>query len=209
MSKMFKSNEKINNFKEKVKYLFKNPKILFKEFFFSFIWLSIILILIDVITKVCAENYLSVEESIIIIPHLLKFTLTYNNGAAWGMGGDATWSRILLALISWAVAIFIIFFIIFKYDKLNRFLKATMMIILARDVGNLIDRTFFYERGVIDFMDITPLIKGFGIFNFADSCLVIGILMLITYYIIDYFKEIKEEKNNKEIVNKNNDDSKK
>lgn len=204
MSKMFKSNETIDQENKNSK-----MKKILKEVFFSFSWLAIILLICDIITKVCAEKFLKGKGSIVVIPHLLNFTLTYNNGAAWGMGGDATWSRVVLALVSWVVAIAIIVYVVMKYKKLNNYLKATIMVILAGDVGNLIDRTFFYNRGVIDFLDITPLIKGFGIFNFADSCLVVGIIMLLIYFLIEWINESKNEKKNKEIADKNVDDSKK
>lgn len=204
MSKMFKSNETINQENKDSK-----VKKIFKEVFFSFSWLAIILLICDIITKVCAEKFLTGKGSVVVIPHLLNFTLTYNNGAAWGMGGDATWSRVILALISWAVAIAIIVYVIMKYKTINNYLRATIMVILAGDVGNLIDRTFFCNRGVIDFFDITPLIKGFGIFNFADSCLVVGIIMLLIYFLIEWINESKNEKKNKEIADKNGDDSKK
>lgn len=204
MSKMFKSNETIDQENKNSK-----MKKILKEIFFSFSWLAIILLICDIITKVCAEQFLTGKGSIVVIPHLLNFTLTYNTGAAWGMGGDATWSRVILALISWIVAIAIIVYLVFKYKNINKYLRATIMVILAGDVGNLIDRTFFYNRGVIDFLDITPLIKGFGIFNFADSCLVVGIIMLLIYFLIEWINESKSEKKNKEIADKNVDDSKK
>ena len=82
------------------------------------------------------------------------------------------------------------------------------MLILAGDVGNLIDRTFFYERGVVDFLDITPLIPKFGIFNFADSCLVVGIFMLVIYYFVLWIKELKEERKRNIEEEKHNDSGK-
>ena len=191
MSKMFsKHSEKIILIK----------KVL-KEFFFSFAWLGIILLIVDQITKVCAEAYLVEGEKVVIIPSLLNFTLTYNTGAAWGMGGNEIWSRILLCAISWIVMIIIFYILIRYYKKLNLLYRAILMLILAGDIGNLIDRTFFFNRGVIDFLDITPLIPGFGIFNFADSCLVVGIIILIIYFIVEYIKElVKEGKANRKAL---------
>lgn len=192
MSTLPKSNEKI-------------VKIL-KEIFFSFGWLAVILLIADIVTKICAMQYLKFGNSVVVIPHLLNLTLTYNTGAAWGLGGDNTWSRIILIIISWAAMIFIIGYYIWKYKSLSKFYKAVLMVILAGDVGNLIDRTFFYERGVVDFLDITPLIPKFGIFNFADSCLVVGIFMLVIYYFVLWIKELKEERK-RNIEEEKHDDS--
>ena len=71
MSKMFKSNETINQENKDSK-----VKKIFKEVFFSFSWLAIILLICDIITKVCAEKFLTGKGSVVVIPHLLNFTLT-------------------------------------------------------------------------------------------------------------------------------------
>ena len=196
MSTLPKSNEKI---KEKcIHYL--------KEGFFSFIWLAILLVIIDVITKVLAMQYLG-NGSVEVIPHLLKFTLVFNKGAARGFLGDELVGRIILVIISWVAMIAIIAYFIVKYKTLNKLMKAILMVILAGDVGNLIDRTFYFNRGVVDFLDITDFIPGFGVFNFADSCLVVGILMLCVYFIVLWIKElVKEGKANRIKENKEDDE---
>ena len=83
------------------------------------------------------------------------------------------------------------------------------MVVLAGDLGNLIDRTFsffpldtIYKNGVVDFIDITPLIPRFGIFNFADSCLCVGIFLLLIYEIILIIKDKDKKEENKEADNK-------
>ena len=197
MSTLPKSNEKI---KEKyIHYL--------KEGFFSFIWLAILLVIIDIITKVLAMQYLS-NGSVEVIPHLLKFTLIFNKGAAWGFLGDELVGRIILVIISWVAMIAISAYFIVKYKTLNKLMKAILMVILAGDVGNLIDRTFYFNRGVVDFLDITDFIPGFGVFNFADSCLVVGILMLCVYFIVLWIKELVKEGKANRIKENNKDDEK-
>lgn len=196
MSTLPKSNEKI---KEKCFHYLK-------EGFFSFIWLAILLVIIDVITKVLAMQYLG-NGSVEVIPHLLKFTLIFNKGAAWGFLGDELVGRIILVIISWVAMIAIIAYFIVKYKTLNKLMKAILMVILAGDVGNLIDRTFYFNRGVVDFLDITDFIPRFGVFNFADSCLVVGILMLCVYFIVLWIKElVKEGKANRIKENKEDDE---
>lgn len=197
MSTLPKSNEKI---KEKcIHYL--------KEGFFSFIWLAILLVIIDVITKVLAMQYLG-NGSVEVIPHLLKFTLIFNKGAAWGFLGDELVGRIILVIISWVAMIAISAYFIVKYKTFNKLMKAILMVILAGDVGNLIDRTFYFNRGVVDFLDITDFIPGFGVFNFADSCLVVGILMLCVYFIVLWIKELVKEGKANRIKENNKDDEK-
>ena len=88
------------------------------------------------------------------------------------------------------------------YVICNYILIFYIALILGGDIGNLIDRTFFFDRGVVDFISVQSWLPGFGIFNIADSCLVVGILLLLVYFIYDEFKSSKEEKEHKEVVKK-------
>lgn len=183
--------EKIKNLKKETKDIILLGLIGFGIVLFS--------ILFDQITKYAALGCLKTAgTSYEFIPGFLDFTLVFNTGAAWGTGGDATWSRILLIIISWAVALFIIGLFIFYVVKKKPIKKGLFIIvafILGGDIGNLIDRTFFYDRGVIDFLSIQSWWPGFGIFNIADSILVCSIFALIIYYIVEMVKEhIKENK---------------
>lgn len=168
-----------------------------KWLFFSFIWLFVLLFVIDLVSKLCAQEFLTYRTPVVLIPGFLQLTLTYNTGMAFGMGGNTTLSRVLLALVSWIALIVLLFIIIFYSHKQDGFIRATLMVLLAGDLGNLIDRTF-YETGVIDFIDVTPAISWMGIFNIADSCLVVGILMLIGYFIYSWIKEAIEEHKSKQ-----------
>ena len=106
-----------------------------------------------------------------------------------------------MCFISYGAAAFIIYYYIKNFKKLNKFSKIILMTVLAGDLGNLIDRTFsfmpldtIYKNGVVDFIDITPLIPRFGIFNFADSCLCVGIFLLLIHEIILMFKDKDKDK---------------
>lgn len=187
MSKMLESIKKIN---------FKNY-LNFLIYFFAIVVGSIV---IDQVSKVIAMNFLPYGEPVAIIPNFIEFTLVFNKGAAFGMGDDVLWIRIVFVLLSWIVAFFILgysFYLMYKGKKINTFFGVILALILGGDIGNLIDRTFFFNRGVVDFISVQSWLPNFGIFNIADSCLVVGILLLILYFIIDEFKANKEEKEHK------------
>ena len=169
-----------------------------------FILVAVILFVIDIVTKNLAYTYLKGQGSVEIkgFSWLVRLTYCENTGAAWGMGGDNKFSQILLCLLSYAAAIFLIYYIV-KNKLKNTLLNTSLFIILAGDVGNLIDRTFallpfntIYQNGVIDFIDITPLIPNFGIFNFADSCICVGVAILLVYEIKTLIKN--KDKNNEQ-----------
>ena len=60
-----------------------------------------------------------------------------------------------------------------------------MSLVLAGGIGNLIDRIF---RGyVIDYFDITQLFN-YPVFNFADICIVLGVVILFVTILINTVK---------------------
>lgn len=197
--------------------MFKNFKEVVKKYKVAWIWficISVLLAIVDQITKwVAVANLGPLSSKVIsgtdlpsqsgnsvtVIPGFLKFTLLTNNGAAFGVGGNMLWSRILFIIISWVVFIFLPIYVAYYVNKQGKFTKIVIAIsalIYGGNLGNLIDRTFYWGTpcGVIDFIDISPLIPNFGVFNFADSALVVGIFILVILLIIDIFKGEDEDK---------------
>lgn len=154
-------------------------------------------------------------NSIEVIPGLLNFTLLTNNGAAFKLGHGTIWARVIFIIVSWAVFLGVPIYLLYYYKKNNKKVNILyficLILIYGGNLGNLIDRTFYWgiPCGVIDFIDISPLIPNFGVFNFADSCVVVGVIVLLISLIIDIFKgEDKKEKDElKEIKEDNKETS--
>ena len=71
----------------------------------------------------------------------------------------------------------------------SRLIFASVVLIWAGGVGNMIDRIF---RGyVIDFINLSFV--DFFVFNFADCCVVIGCGLLLLYLILDTVREIRQK----------------
>ena len=162
-----------------------------KWFFESFIWLFVLGLVIDIVSKAVIRGNMSEGDSITLIPHFLAITFSYNDAAAFGMGFSNPevnkWIYIVVAFIAIAV---ILFFYIRKNKEYGKFLKACLMCILVGAVGNLIDR-FAYGK-VVDFIDFFGIWH--AIFNVADSFVVVGTIMLIVYLIVEEVKEYKARK---------------
>ena len=63
--------------------------------------------------------------------------------------------------------------------------KLGMTLIIAGGIGNLIDRVF---RGyVVDYIDISELFN-YPVFNFADICIVVGVILVMAIIIINTIK---------------------
>ena len=104
MFKMFKSDRKIE-IKQHIPFLI------------YFVLITIFSIAFDQISKIIAENNLQVGVAIPFIPGFIDFLLTYNLGAAWGMGDGEVWSRVLLCITSWVVALFIPCYLVYRFIK--------------------------------------------------------------------------------------------
>ena len=65
-----------------------------KSFLLSFIWVSLLVIIIDLVTKWVIQNTFVYERySVTLIPNFLHITLVHNLGASFGMGssGEIGW----------------------------------------------------------------------------------------------------------------------
>lgn len=130
---------------------------------------SAILVGIDQLLKFWASTALAGIETMPLIQDVMHFTYHENYGAAFGILQQRK-----VFLIIFALAIFVFFLYLLLSKKIKRpFMIWTISIILAGGLGNLIDRIF---RGyVVDFMDFRLI--NFPIFNFADCCVVIGVIL--------------------------------
>ena len=127
-------------------------KIKIKDYIPFLIYFSLITIAsiaIDQVSKYVAEANLPLGEVKPLIPNFIDFYLTYNKGAAWGLGDNNVFSRVLLVIISWVVGLFMPGYVIYKMAKNEKFevvFGVCLALIWGGDIGNLIDRTFFFDR---------------------------------------------------------------
>ena len=201
-----------------MKEFFQNikPKLLW--FFQSFIWLGLLLLIIDIVTKnVVVANrdaiLASSNQGIILIPGFLAINYVINTGAAFGLSAgnsDAAYlaNRIIYIVIASLATIGLIIFFVRSYLKgkpLTKYYRACVMLILAGAIGNLIDRIAYTPEylgnkynGVVDWINFFG-IWGYN-FNIADSCLVIGVIMVIVMLIVE---EVKDSRKRNAIIRKN------
>lgn len=135
------------------------------------------LLAFDQITKALTRAYLPLHESISLIgDEFLLLTHVQNPGSAFGF-------RVLglkpLLVFGWGAAIVLVFYLN-RLVKRHDLMRWPVMLFLAGAVGNSIDRTLFGQ--VTDFLDVDfPdfIMPRWPIFNVADSCVTVGIILLI------------------------------
>jgi len=148
--------------------------------------LAVVLVLIDQLTKILTRNFIELGESVTFIPGLLDLTYIKNTGAAWSILENHTW---LLTALS-AVIVLVIAWLMLKHFFTNWVGTLAAVLIMAGGVGNLIDRCVF--KYVTDMIETTFM--DFPVFNFADCCITVGVVLLVIYVLFFCKDEKKEAK---------------
>ena len=143
---------------------------------FRWLTFSVVIVILDQITKFFAVQFLVLHEPKYICDGL-NLTLMYNTGAAFSFLSDAGgWQRWFFIGVSCLVSIIII---IWMYNTLtkSRCLLYALSFILGGALGNLWDRvTLGY---VVDFIEVYYENLYWPTFNIADSSITIGAILLI------------------------------
>ena len=158
----------------------------------KWLWISVLTIVFDQLTKYIAETELLLHKPVAMFPGF-NFTLMYNKGAAFSFLSEAGgWQRIFFVVLSTVISIFLFFWLKQitqdNEQKNNNILQIAIAFILGGAIGNLIDRALTGE--VVDFIQIYYTTHYFPAFNIADSAITIGAGLLI----MDMFLESKREK---------------
>jgi len=135
------------------------------------IFLSIILIILDQLTKYLADAFISYGSYVKIIPFFDFFNLTNvrNTGIAFSMfQNNNLFFIIFMAVFLAALA----FWLYRNRERITTLQKYAFALILAGGFGNLIDRIF--RGAVIDFLDFGINALRWPAFNVADSCVCIA-----------------------------------
>lgn len=145
--------------------------------------LSILLIVVDQLTKAWVRGNLALGGSAPFLPHVLELTYVQNTGAAFSFlaGADLTW---LLAIVS-LIATVVIALALWRDFFPGLWGRLSLSLLLAGAAGNLIDRAilgFVTDMFKTVFMD-------FPVFNVADVCVVCGGALMVVYVLFFYDKE--------------------
>lgn len=134
--------------------------------------IAFICVLIDQLVKNILINIMEVGKSITIIKNFFSITFVMNDGAAFSLLKSKTFFLIMTSFI-------VIVFIINYLKKSNSVKKVEYVIygvLLGGIIGNLIDRILY--KSVIDYLDFNIFSNPFPVFNFADICIVISIIII-------------------------------
>ena len=139
----------------------------------SILFFSIIFVILDQAIKIFLSNRMIVNQSIILIKNLLSITLTHNTGAAFSI---LTGSRSLLIIIG-IIAAVLLFLYVNSLDVIDDVDIFVYALLFGGIIGNLIDRIVYGY--VIDYLSFNFGSYYFPVFNIADACIVLAVIILI------------------------------
>ncbi len=145
---------------------------------YKFYWISILVLVLDHVTKWIAGLWLP-DNPIEIIPGYLRLSLVFNSGVAFGFfnSGNSVWKPYILGALA-VVALTVIFLYSRRMPAGRKLLQFGLAITMGGILGNFIDRIF---RGhVVDFIEFHIQDSFYWPnFNIADSAITIGIALLL------------------------------
>jgi signal peptidase II len=143
--------------------------------------LAFLLLFADCGTKRLAVEHLGEEASPLeVMGEALRFTLTYNPGAAFSISlGEH--SRVVFSMLAMLV-IAVLLRMYRDLEPADYAMGASLGLVVGGAFGNLLDR-LTSTRGVVDFIDVGVAGYRFWTFNLADVGVTTGALLLFALMI--------------------------
>ncbi len=150
---------------------------------FLFCIISLVFISCDRITKNLAKVHLMNKPEISYFHDTFKLEYAENTGAALSLGDSLpkALSFWLLSIMPLAFMLALLIYTIRNSATMSWMKMASLALIFAGGLGNIIDRLFF-DRHVTDFMNVGIMGLRTGIFNVADVAVTAGAIGLLVFY---------------------------
>jgi len=175
--------------------------------FKSYIWLGVLLLAIDIITKQIIMHSGVTPPGVVAKWGFVNITYVLNTKAAFGIGADnPDVSRTIYLIVATLISAGLISYLILKRKDMKLFIRAALIMVVTGAIGNMIDRIFYgglqggralFGGAVVDWIDFYWIPGWVWNFNIADSCIVVAAFMLIIYIIVIEVKDYREKNKNK------------
>lgn len=154
----------------------------------SVLAVSFLLVIIDQVSKYLVRSSMELYDSIPIIDNFFHLTYISNDGMAFGLNFPG--GIYFFTAASFILTVILVVYLWHERDS-HILLRIALAFIIAGAIGNFIDRAAFKE--VVDMFDFEFWGWHFYIFNIADSCVTVGMVLYLIYSLIlqPKHKEIK------------------
>ena len=151
---------------------------------------SFLVLALDQFTKFLVLQSLAPNESAVLWPGYLYFTYVQNPGTAFGFMSDMQTVIRIPFFIAVAIAAGLI---VYTYQKFvapeKHLVRVGLGLVWGGALGNLVDRIFYGK--VVDFIDLRYHDYPSYVFNVADSCAALGVLILFVEFIRGDLRGVK------------------
>lgn len=139
-----------------------------------------VLIFLDQLIKHNVVLKLKETDAFVLIPNVLELDYLENTGSAFGILQN---QKVFILFVGF-IFLGVITFLLFKLPLKKKFLPSHILLtmVVAGGIGNMIDR--FRFDYVVDY--ISFVLIHFPIFNFADCCVVLGVIGLFIMFLFVY-----------------------
>ena len=146
--------------------------------------ISLVLIVLDLLSKLFIFNYINLNSSISVFP-FMDLIHIHNYGISFGLfsGILPPW---FINLISFVVTLFVFYLMIKATKKIE---KLGLLLIIIGALSNIFDRLI--NNYVIDFIYFNYKDFYWPAFNFADIYITIGVIMIFYELYNDIVKKYK------------------
>ena len=136
------------------------------------------LIILDQFTKFMIIMSIPLHYSIRVIDGFFNLTHIRNSGVAFGLfaGQGSEYKSLFFVFIS-IIAVFAILIFFHQTPNDRKMVQNGLILIFSGAIGNMVDRLVYKE--VIDFLDFFYGDFHWPAFNVADSCITIGVGLMI------------------------------
>ena len=136
----------------------------------------------DRVSKEIARDQLKGRETITYLHDIFRLDYVENTGAFLGLGSGMPHliSLLVFRILPLVILLSLSIYLIRKRNELSLPVFISFILILSGGFGNIIDRIFF-DRHVVDFMNVGINNLRTGIFNFADLYITTGVVLLLFF----------------------------
>lgn len=134
---------------------------------------SMIIFIIDQIVKLFVGFSLELNTSFTVFNNFFYISNVHNYGAAFSV---LYGNRIFLVIVS-VITLVLVYYFLLKNKKFDWFNIILYSLLIGGILGNLFDRIIYGY--VVDYLDFYIFGYNFPIFNIADICIVISVILIV------------------------------
>ena len=140
------------------------------------LWITAVARFFDLVTKCLVTTNLELWDSVDVLGGFFRLTYIHNAGAVFGIRLGSSVLHLVLSTLAMGVVVTMLI----KTPPEDRWGGIGLALVLGGALGNIVDR--LRTDVVIDFLDFGIGDLRWYVFNVADACVSVGVVLLILVY---------------------------